>query len=322
MAGNPSADWAVMAYEEAVECLRRCAQGQMPVDHISEITEAPDMADVASVIGDAPNLADVEEAIPMFQPIAPLIPPPGPRKTPQPPKLPPPWRLIGKAASSSDPMALPKKRPLKRGSGDIKADSEADAAALPEPSSPPPLPPPRFPPPPPMPSLMLPPPVPPLKRKACERVTTRLTCAADGCERMREADECVHCAVHCADCTCTVHWEFPQRCQTFVPWCLHKHPSPAKSDCRFCRQHCADPDCEYHRVMPKPSATRIVFHGNSWNSLIILELLLMIRFVSHLRDVSFLFRCSKACVDYMRHTGDVDIDGVLIIDRMCGDSCG
>ena len=236
------------------------------VDHISVITEVPDLGDVEEDDG----------LVPRFRSIPPLIPPPTPKKrprmpigqgqskakAPQPPKTPPPKWLMGKvdARAPGVDAGTTSDHPTDHASDSSRA---ADAAAMP----PPPPPPPKTRraygdaassaddaayPPPPEPFGEGPP-----RRRATVRQTISDPCDVDMCGRMREADECRHCAVHCADMDCPVHWSFPQRCAMSDPvWCKHKHPHPSTSDCCYCRKHCQDPDCAYHNVPAKLSTTR------------------------------------------------------------------
>ena len=183
-------------------------------------------------------------------------------KVPLPPKTPPPEWLMGNVVASAHGVDAGTKsdRPADHASDSSRA---ADALAMPPPSLPPPK---RnrthgdaassadvADPPPPAPYGE----GPPRKRLPTARQTISERCEVDTCDRMREADGCRHCAVHCEDRDCPVHWSFPQRCAMSTPvWCKHKRPHPSKSDCRYCRQHCADPDCAYHKVPARPSATR------------------------------------------------------------------
>ena len=229
-------------------------------DHISVITEAPD-------------LSDVQEDVPRFRPIPPLIPQQvmqpqaqGPlliAKAPQPPKTPPPEWLMRKVAASTHGVDAGARsdHPSDHASDSSRA---ADAVAMP----PPPPPPPKnkrtygeaassadvADPPPPEPFGERPP-----RKRATVRQTISDRC--DVCHGfMREADGCRHCAIHCEDRDCPVHWSFPQRCAMSSPvWCKHEHPHPSKSDCRYCRQHCADPECAYHSLPARQSTTRT--HG-------------------------------------------------------------
>ena len=183
-------------------------------------------------------------------------------KAPQPPKTPPPKWLMGKvdARAHGVDAGTTSDHPTDHASDSSRA---ADAAAMP----PPPPPPPKTRraygdaassaddaayPPPPEPFGEGPP-----RRRATVRQTISDRCDVDMCGRMREADECRHCAVHCADMDCPVHWSFPQRCAMSNPvWCKHKRPHPSTSDCCYCRKHCQDPDCAYHNVPAKLSTTR------------------------------------------------------------------
>ena len=189
-------------------------------------------------------------------------------KPPQPPKMPPPERLMAKfgAGAHGVDAGVASDHPTDHASDSSRA--AADAAAMPPP------PPPTKPkmrrtygdaassadvadPPPPEPFGEGPP-----RKRASIRQTTSDPCDADGCGHMREADECRYCAAHCEDRDCTVHWSFPLRCAMSSPvWCKHKRPHPNNADCIYCRQHCADPDCAFHKAPASQSATRIGLIG-------------------------------------------------------------
>ena len=228
-------------------------------DHLSVITEAPDLRDVQEADG----------SVPLFRPIPPLIPeqvigkPKGASliKAPQPPKTPPPEWLMRQVAASTHGVDA-------GATSDHRSDHASDSSRAADKVAMPP------PPPPPLKKKRTygeaassadvadpPPPEPVGERRPRKLATVRQTisdrCDVDTCDRMREADGCRHCAVHCEAPDCPVQWLFPQRCaMSFPVRCKHKRPHRGNSDCRYCRQHCADPECDYHSQPARESTTR------------------------------------------------------------------